>query len=193
MAKPSVIEDYLTALSAELPASIVEELSDGLDLTRQRYLDQGLEPAAATDAALTEFGDPNVILAEFTRLSPARRAARTLLATGPVVGGCWGIALISGRAWSWPVPVVVRIMLGIALLTIIGSLAAAALGQQYRSVGKACVAGCAGIAAIDVAALVTVPLVTPAVTLPIVLAMAASLARLTMAARGVRLARAEWA
>ncbi len=190
MAKPSVIEAYLTALSAELPAPIVEELSDGLDQTCQRYLDQGLEPDAAADAALTEFGEPHVILAEFTRLSPARSAARGLLASGPIVGGCWAIALVSGRAWSWPVPVVVRILLAVALLTIIGTLVAAALGRRYRPVGKAGVTGCAGIAAIDAVALVTVPLVTPDVKLPIVLAMAASLARMTMAARGLRLARA---
>jgi hypothetical protein len=71
----------------------------------------------------------------------------------------------------------------------IGTLAAATLGQRYRSVANAGVAGCAGIAVIDAAALITVPLVTPDVSLPIVLAMAASLARLTMAARGLRLAR----
>src|SRR5260370_4083279 len=104
MAETGVIEDYLTLLSAQLPASVVEELADGLDQTCQRYLDQGLEPDAATDAALAEFGDPHVIMAEFTRFSPARRAARRLLASGPVVGGCWGIAPIPGPAWSLPAP-----------------------------------------------------------------------------------------
>jgi len=189
MAKPGVIEDYLTVLSVELPTSIVEELSDGLDQTCQRYLDQGFEPDAATDAALSEFGDPHVIVAEFTRLSPARRAARTLLVTGPVVGGCWGLALISGQAWSWPVPAIVPILLAVALVTIVGTLAAAALGRRYRSVSKAGVAGCAGIATLDAVVLLTVPLVTPYVTLPIVLAMTASLARMTVATRGLRLAR----
>jgi hypothetical protein len=190
MAKPSVIEDYLSALSADLPAPIVEELSDGLDQTCQRYLDQGLEPSAAAEAALAEFGDPQVILADFTRLSPARHAARKLLATGPVVGGCWAIALISGRAWSWPVPAPVRVLLAIALLSVIGTLAAAALGRRYRSVSRAGAAGCAGIAAIDTAVLTTVALVIPALTLPVLVAMAASLARITVAARGLRLARA---
>jgi hypothetical protein len=190
MAKPSVIEDYLTSLSAELPAPIVEELADGLEQTCQRYRDEGLEPEAATDAALAEFGDPHVIMAEFTRFSPARRAARRLLASGPVVGGCWGLALITSRAWSWPVPVVVRILAGVALLTTIGTLAAAALGRRYRSIGKAGAAGCAGIAVIDALALMTVPFVIPAWTLPIVLAMGASVARITIAARGLRLARA---
>jgi hypothetical protein len=79
----SLISGYLTALSAQLPGPIVEELADGLDQTRQHYLNQGLDPDSATDAALAEFGDPQVIVAAFTRLSPARRAARRLLVTGP--------------------------------------------------------------------------------------------------------------
>ena len=86
----SLIRHYLTALSAQLPAPIVEELADGLDQTRLHYLEQGLDSDAAAGAALAEFGQPDVILAAFTRLSPARRAARRLLATGPVVGACWG-------------------------------------------------------------------------------------------------------
>lgn len=189
MAKPGVIEACLSTLSAELPAPIVEELADGLVETYQRYLDHGLEPDSAAHAALAEFGDPSVILSEFTRISPARRAARRLLAIGPVVGGCWGMALITGRAWSSPVPVAVRLVLGVALLAIIGTLAAAALGRRYRSVGKAGAVGCAGIAAIDAVALITAPLVIADLTLPIVLAMAASLFRITIAARGLRLAR----
>ena len=88
MAEAGVITDYLTALSAQLPAPVVEELADGLDQTCHRYLDQGLTPAAAARAAIAEFGAPEVILANFTRLSPARQAARRLLASGPVVGGC---------------------------------------------------------------------------------------------------------
>ena len=85
MPGPSLISDYLTALSAQLPGPVVEELADGLDQTRQHYLNQGLDPDSATDAALAEFGDPQVIVAAFTRLSPARRAA----------AGCW----LPGR-WS---------------------------------------------------------------------------------------------
>ena len=38
MPGPSLISDYLTALSAQLPASVVEELADGLGQTRQHYL-----------------------------------------------------------------------------------------------------------------------------------------------------------
>jgi hypothetical protein len=113
MPEPSLIRDYLTALSAQLPEPIVEELADGLDQTRQHYLTRGLDPDAATDAALAEFGAPRVIVAAFIRLSPARRAARRLLAAGPVVGACWGTALISSRAWTWPVPDLSRLLFGV--------------------------------------------------------------------------------
>ncbi len=186
MAESGVIEDYLAVLSAQLPVSIVEELADGLDQTCQRYLDQGLEPGAAADAALAEFGDPQVILTDFIRLSPARHAARKLLATGPVVGGCWGVALITSRAWSWPVPAVARLLLGMVLITAIGLLAAAAFGKKYRLVGRAGAAGFAGITAVDAALIVGVPLAIPVMTMPPLLAMTASLARITLAARGLR-------
>ena len=144
MAEPGLIGDYLADLSAQLPAPIVAELADGLEQTHQHYLDQGLGPDAAAGAALAEFGEPQVVVAAFTRASPARRAARRLLATGPVVGACWGAALISNRAWAWPVPAGVRVLLGMALITVIGLLAAAAFGRRYRSAGRAGAAGCLG-------------------------------------------------
>ena len=89
-----LIGDYLTDLSAQLPAPIVAELADGLDQTHQRHLGQGLSTDAAATAAVAEFGEPHVLIAAFTFASPARGAARRLLATGPLVGACWGTALI---------------------------------------------------------------------------------------------------
>jgi hypothetical protein len=186
MAESGVIVDYLAALSAQLPAPVVEELADGLDQTRQRYLNQGLPPAAAASAAIAEFGDPDVILAGFSRLSPARHAARRLLASGPVVGGCWAIALITSRAWSWPVPLAARVLFGIALASIIGLLAAAAFGTKYRSIRWAGTAGCVGITALDTTMLLTTAIVIPAVAWPAIPALAASAARLTFTARTLR-------
>lgn len=182
----SLIGDYLTALSAQLPAPIVAELADGLDQTRLHYLEQGLDPEAAAGAALAEFGQPDVIIAAFTRLSPARRAARRLLATGPAVGACWATALITSRAWTWPVPVAARILPGVVLITAIGLLTAAAFGSQYRSAGRAGTAGCAGITAVDAAMLATVTLAGPVLIWPLILAMAASAARLTYTVRALR-------
>ena len=186
MPGPSLISDYLTALSAQLPASVVEELADGLGQTRQHYLNQGLDPDAATGAALAEFGPPPVIVAAFTRVSPARRTARRLLASGPVVGACWAAALLTSRAWTWPVPTAGRVLFGLVLISIIGLLATAAFGSKYRSVGRAGAAGCVGITVFDAAMLITVTLALPAVIGPMTLALAASAARLIFTARALR-------
>ncbi len=183
MAEAGVITDYLTVLSAQLPTPVMEELADGLDQTCQRYLGQGLTPAAAARAAIVEFGAPEVILAHFIQLSPARQAARRLLASGPVVGACWAVALITGRAWSWPVPVTARLLLGITLAGIIGLLAAAAFGTKHRSIRRAGTAGCASLTALDAAMLLTTTIAVPAVAWPLILALAASAARLIFTAR----------
>jgi hypothetical protein len=182
----SLIREHLAGLSAHLPARIVEELAGGLDETHRHYLSQGLDPDAAAVAAIAEFGEPQVIVAAFIRASPARRAARRLLAAGPVAGACWAAVLVTGRAWAWPVPVAFRVLAGVALIAVIGLLAAAALGRQYRSVGRAGIAGCAGIAAIDAAMLTAAALAVHAVIWPVVLAMAASAARITFTARSMR-------
>ena len=97
MARPSLIGDYLTELSAQLPAPVVEELADGLCETYQHHVRKGLDGNAAASAALAEFGELHVVVAAFTRLNPARCAARRLLATGPIVGACWATALITSR------------------------------------------------------------------------------------------------
>ena len=186
MSEPDLITDYLAALSAHLPAQIVEELADGLEQTHRHYLEQGLNVDAAAEAAIAEFGQPQVILAACTRASPARRAARRLLATGPVVGICWGAGLVTGRAWTWPIPAVARILFGVTLITVIGLLAAAALGRQYRSVGRAGTAGCVGIAALDFAMLIAVTLAVRAVVWPLILAMTVSTVRITFTARTLR-------
>lgn len=186
MAEPGLIKDYLAALSAQLPAPIVAELTDGLEQTYRHYLDQGLGPAAAAEAALAEFGGPQAVVAAFTGASPARRAARKLLATGPVAGACWGTALVLNRAWTWPVPLGVRVLLGMALITIIGLLAAAASGSRYRSAGRAAAAGCAGIAALDATMLIAITLAVPAVIWPVIVAAMASAVRITFATRGLR-------
>ena len=186
MAQSRVIGGYLAELSAQLPAPIVAELADGLDQTRRRYLGQGLSADAAADAAVSEFGEPQVVIAAFTGASPARRAARRLLVTGPLVGACWGTALIIDRAWTWPVPAGGLIVLGMALITVISLLAAAAFGSRYRSVGRAGAAGCLGITALDVTMLAVIMLTAPAVIWPVIVAVSASVARLTFTTRNLR-------
>jgi hypothetical protein len=186
MSQASLITDYLSVLSAQLPAPLVEELADGLDETHQRYLTQGLTPHAAASAAVAEFGEPQVIVAAFTRLSPARHAARRLLAAGPVVGGCWAAALITGRAWTWPVPATVLLLIGAALITVIGLLAAAAFGRRYLSARRAGAVACIGITVLDGVILIAAVLAIPVLAWPVILAAAASIARLTFTARALR-------
>ena len=72
MAEPGLIRDYLAALSAELPAPIVDELANGLEQARRHYLGQGLDPEAAARAAVAESGEPQVVMAAFTGASSAR-------------------------------------------------------------------------------------------------------------------------
>jgi hypothetical protein len=90
MREPSLIAGYLDAMAGQLPGPVVAELAGGLEETYRRHLGLGLGLAskAAARAAVTEFGDPGLIAAEFTRVHPARPAARRLLAAGPVVGAC---------------------------------------------------------------------------------------------------------
>jgi hypothetical protein len=186
MPEPRLIRDYLAVLAARLPAPIVEELADGLAETYQSYRRQGLAPGRAAGSAVAEFGDPHVIVAEFTRANPARRGARRLLLAGPVVGGCWAAVLITGRAWAWPLPLPARIGFGLALLTVIGLLAAAALGTGYRAAARAGIAGCLGIAAIDTLATTSAMLAIPAVTPVMIAAMAASAARIALSVQALR-------
>ena len=86
MRGPGLISGYLDALAGQLPGPVVEELAGGLEDTYRRHLGLGLASEAAARAAVAEFGDPGLIAAEFARAHPARRAARRLLAAGPVVG-----------------------------------------------------------------------------------------------------------
>src|SRR5215467_499230 len=133
MAEPSVITSYLETLSERLPAEIVDELADGLAETHEAYIRCGLDPDLAAEAATAEFGAPDVIVACFTAGNPARLVARRLLSIGPAVGACWAAALITSRAWDWPVLAVapVLVLLGLTLIVTIGLLATAALSRAY--------------------------------------------------------------
>lgn len=183
MSRPRLIQDYLASLSTQLPAQIVEELADGLDETCEFYLRQGLAPDLAAQSAVAEFGEPQVILADFSRANPARRAARRLLRMGPGVGACWAAALIASHAWTWPLPLPARILPGLALITVIALLAMAAFGTRYRLAAHAGIAGCAGTAVLDAAMIIGVALTIPSVTWLAAGAMTASAGRIAVTAR----------
>jgi hypothetical protein len=180
------LKGHLDALARELPGPVVEELADGLEETYRRYLGLGLAPGAAVEAAVAEFGDPELIAAEFARAHPARRAARWLLMTGPVVGSCWAVALVTGRAWTWPVPVAARIMPGLALVAVVALLAIAARSTRYRSAGRAGAAGCLGTAALDAVMIIGVLAADPSLRWAVIMATTASVARLALNVRLLR-------
>ena len=180
-----LISDYLAALSADLPAQIVEELADGLDETYHGYLGQGLAPDAAARAAVEEFGEPRVIVAAFTDASHSRKTARRLLAAGPGVGMCWAVVLITARAWQWPVPVAARVLFGVSLITVIGLLAAAAFGRHYRLVRRAAAAACVGTAVLDAMMIGTALAAAPVLVWPVTAAVALSAGRSAFALRNV--------
>ena len=186
MSEPRLISGYLAVLAAQLPASIVEELSDGLAETHRCYLQQGLPPDLAAEAAVAEFGDPEAIVAGFARVNPARRAARRLLGLGPVVGACWAVVLLTGRPWAWSVPLAARIVVGLALAAIIGLLAAAALGTRYRRAARTGAVGFLGIIALDALLITGVMVAGAPLTWVLALAMAASAVRISLAARALR-------
>ncbi|HEY7146329.1 MAG TPA: permease prefix domain 1-containing protein [Streptosporangiaceae bacterium] len=186
MPGPGLIASYLDTLSRQLPGQVVEELADGLEETYRRHLGLGLAPDAAAEAAVAEFGDPELIAAGFTRAHPARRAALWLLAAGPAVGLCWAVALITCRAWTWPVPAAARVVPGLALVMVVTLLAVAARTTRYRAAGRAGAAGCIGTAALDAFMIIGVLAAHPAARWAVAVAITASAARLSLSARVLR-------
>jgi hypothetical protein len=186
--EPRLIRGYLEVLASQLPASIVDELADGLAETYRSYLSRGLSAEAAGQAAVREFGSPDEILAGFARVNPARRAARRLLGLGPVVGGCWVAALVTSRVWPGPLPA--RVGVSLALLASIGLLAVAALVRRYRVSVFSGLAGFAGFAALDTALIMGVVVLAGSLTWVTALAMAGSAVRLRLCARALRPAMA---
>ena len=186
MPGPGLITGYLETLSGQLPWPVVEELADGLEETYRRHLGLGLAPDAAAAVAVAEFGAPELIAAEFARAHPARRAARRLLVTGPVVGSCWAVALITSRAWTWPVPDGGRPRARPGAGG--GRGAAGVRGAQYPvpAVGRAGAAGCVGTAALDAFMIIGVLAAGPAARWAVAVAITASAARLALNVRLVR-------
>ena len=92
------VDAYLRTLAAGLPgsrrarASILAEVADGLTECAEAYEARGLPAAAAARAAITEFGDPTELAAEFAgELAgvTAHRVGLALILTGPLVGAAW--------------------------------------------------------------------------------------------------------
>jgi hypothetical protein len=178
-----LIDATITALARRLPADAADELADGLTETYLRHLSHGLHPDAAASAAIAEFGEPHVIIAAFVRQSPGRGVAQALIVSGPAVGGCWSMALITSHAWTWPVPAPARLGFGLGLLVVVTALVLAATTRRsYRLTRMAAVGGL-GLIGLDAAVLAGVALLPLTFTWPLALATAASVTRLALTAR----------
>jgi hypothetical protein len=177
MARPGLIADYLGQLAARLPWPIVEELADGL---HESYLAQrraGRAPDEAAQHAVAEFGDPATVVAAFLVASPARRAARALLVTGPFVGAAWATVLLTLHAWNWPVPDWARAGFAAVLLSGVALVAVAAFADRHRRAARSAAAAGLAVLAIDLTMLGYVGAAGLLTSWPVVLAAPLSAGR----------------
>jgi fumarate reductase subunit C len=178
----ALIDDYLAGLRRRLPAPIAEEAAAGLLETYEHHLASDVGDQEAARAALAEFGDLSMVASEFTRQAPGRRAARLLLATGPVAAACWAAALTAGRAWTWPVPATARLAFGAVLLLAVLTLLAAATSQHSYQRTRLAMLASPVILTLDVTAVAAALLTAPALTWTLGPAVAVSVGRIAFTA-----------
>ena len=186
MAEHDLISAYRHDLLQRLPAELAEEVFDGLADAEEEHLRRGLSPDAAAAAAIAEFGFPGTVANAFRRSCPVLRLARVLIFTGPIVGGWWAAALITARAWNWPIPIAARLVVGLVLAASVVMLATASLTPRYQSLVRAGIAGCLGIAALDVAVITTAMSLAPDGRWLLVMAICVSMMRVTFVAATLR-------
>jgi hypothetical protein len=107
----NAIESYAEELAAELrgparvKARMVQEIRDGLADTAAARVEAGLPPEEAVRDAVSEFGTPAEVAPSCQReltLAQTRHTAFALLATVPVLLGCWHLAWTIGRDQGIP-------------------------------------------------------------------------------------------
>jgi MFS family permease len=179
MAEHRLIAAYRDDLLAELPAHLADEVSGGLADAQEKYMGQGLNPDQAASAAIAEFGNARMVADVFRRACPVWRAACVLIATGPVVGGWWAAALVADRAWDWPIPIAVPFLVGVILAGSVLLLVASALARRYQQVRRAGLAGCLGLAVLDVCVITAAVMLAPSLRWLLAVAVCVSAARLT--------------
>lgn len=185
MAGHALIDTHLADLRRRLPASRFDELADGLTETYEHNLRSGLNPDTAASRAIDDFGTIEQISAAFTENAPGRRAAVALLASGPVVGGCWAASLITAQAWTWPLPLYAPVAFGAILLATIALLAiVAANNASYPRTRLTTLSGITTIL-LDAALLIAALTVAPVLVWPMALAVPASLTRIGYTLRAV--------
>jgi hypothetical protein len=186
MPQHPLIDAYLLELRGQLPGEVVDELADGLMETYDHLQAGGLAPDQAARAALVDFGTTEEIVAGFAHLIPGRRTARALLASGPLLGGCWAITLLASHAWRWPIPVAGRVGFAALLLGVVAVLAMAARASYRHTRRSAALAGISGLLLLDASAIVVVTLLAPTPQWPLLLGITASLSRICLTAPTLR-------
>jgi hypothetical protein len=181
LASHELIDAYRASLGRRLPAETVDELVDGLHESWHHHCATGLPPAEAARAAVTEFGTVEQVVRAFVINAPGRRTARLLLATGPLVGVCWGAGLGAAHAWDWPVPTGAAVGFAAALIAVAGTLLIAATGTGSLRRTRLGVVGGLGLVVLDLTMIAAVLLVAPAMSWPMYAAIPASLGRIAFA------------
>jgi uncharacterized membrane protein len=178
-----LIASYVTGLRRKLPGAIADEAAEGLLETYQHHRASGAGDHRAARAAVAEFGNLATVVDEFTRQAPGRRAARLLLATGPVAAVCWAAALITSRAWTWPAPGSVLLGFGAVLVVTVAALLTAATSRHSYHRTRLAVIACPALLALDAAAVTYVLAAAPDLTGAMLAAVCVSVARMALTAR----------
>jgi hypothetical protein len=191
MASHPLIDTHLADLARRLPTEAVDELGDGLTETWHHHLAAGRPPADAARAAIAEFGTATQIVEAFVTNCPGRRTARLLLASGPIVGVCWGASLVAAHAWEWPIPPSAAIAVGAALLAVVAALITSATSRRSYRRAQLGTAGGIGVIALDLTMLAAAVLVAPTMVWPMLVAVPVSLARIGLTLRSLPLPHIE--
>ncbi len=192
MADHHLIAAQLHTLAARLPHQAVEELADGLHEAYDHHLRRHGDPDLAARQAIADFGDADTVTTAFVRASPWRRTALTLLATGPLMAAAWAPALITAHAWTWPIPLPIKALYGLALLTVAALLATATLTRRtYHRTRTATIAATSGLIVLDglMVTAATVTVTEPA--WPMAVATTASVVRILATLRTLPTALAD--
>jgi len=217
MTRDPAVEAYLRAAADHMPgprlarADILAELRSGLLDAIDAKRAAGLPEQAATEAAITEFGNPREVASGFRphlAMIQARRTALAIAATGPLVGSLWAAAALASHIrlrhappWEWPgapplsaaaFPAIAATLLILIMSTVIAIATTGTLSRWLPASPRiaAAAAAAAGFTAVagDLAilALLASQLTSAPGSLdpiPVAAATAASLTRLTLARR----------
>jgi hypothetical protein len=200
--------DRLAAYIADLDAllrgprhsrdAILAELADGLEHAFRNHAATGMTADRAAAAAIAEFGDPRVVAEAFSgelATASARRTIAALVATGPLIG-IWWLLLRQPDPWRTGPTALFGAIPALPLIVI----AIAASGGVFAATGRLtrwlpeagphrAVAAASAIAtlcvAVDLIMITTFALSGAPTSRLAIIAIAASLIRIAVCARGL--------